>query len=407
MGVKRHLARTAIVIGAGVIGIGTAYALARRGWQVEVVDREARPAMGTSRANGAQLSYCYTDALGSPATFAALPQLLGGKGGVSFGLKLSPQYIAWLADFARNCTAARFRSNTLAVLQLAMESSSAMDRLCEQYAVDFAHRVAGKIHLLYTAQDIERAKAVRQIKQSGGVEQFIVPREEFGQLDPALRTLDPAAIAAISTPSEVVGDPFQFCTAMRSILEREFGVRFHFGAEVSDLAHTKTEAKVTLGDGQALRGDMAVVATGVWSNPLLGKIDVKLPIQPMKGYSFEMPLTHASPRISVTDGKRRLVFTHLGDRLRVAGIAELGNATRSIDPDRIAWMIDAARDCLPDGGDYTATSQHWTGLRPVTPNSQPIIKRIAPSLAINTGHGALGWTLAMGSGERLADLIGD
>ncbi|KEO87936.1 hypothetical protein EH30_00755 [Erythrobacter sp. JL475] len=397
--------RTAIVIGAGVIGVASAYALARRGWSVTLLDREAGPAMGTSHANGAQLSYCYTDALGSPATMAALPRIMGGKGGVSFGIGFAPDYLMWLARFARNCTAVRFRRNTLDILELALQSRDGMDALCDQHQIEFSHRVAGKIHLLYSQAEIDRARMVRDLKRTKGVEQDILPREELRQLDPALGNLDPTAIAAISTPAEVVGDPLLFCRAMKGILSREYGVGMRFNAEVADVTDHGAQAVVTLATGEELRADVAVMATGTWSNRLLAPLGHKQAIQPMKGYSFEMPLVDGSPRISVTDGKRRIVFTHLGDRMRVAGIAELGNATTTIDPLRMEWMVDAAQDCMPVGGDYQRAGHFWTGIRPATPDTKPIIKRASNSIAINTGHGALGWTLAMGSGERLAKLL--
>lgn len=409
--------RSAILIGAGVIGLCSAYQLAQRGWSVTIVDREHGPAMGTSHANGAQLSYCYTDALGNPTVLASLPRLFSGKGGVSFRLGLQPAYLRWLAQFARNCSPARFRANTLAVLELAARSSRAMDSLCDRHDLDFAHRIAGKIHLIYTAKELERANMVRAIKQewsdrqSGNqpwtFAQEIVARGDLSALDPALEGLDADVIAAVSTPSEVVGDPFLFCTALLDVLERDYGVQTRFGSDVIGIGEDGDGGSVTLANGERLSADMIIVASGTGSNILLGPKGEAAAIQPMKGYSFEMPVTAQSPRISVTDGKRRLVFTNLGDRMRVAGIAELGNASRTLDPARMEWLVQAARECLPEGGDYANAASFWTGLRPATPNSQPVIRRASRTLAINTGHGALGWTLAMGSGERLADLLED
>ncbi len=399
------MARKAVVIGAGVIGVASAYALARRGWQVVLLDREEGPAMGASHSNGAQLSYCFTDALGSPATFAALPRLVMGRGGVSFRLDARPDYLAWLLAFARNCTFGRFRENTLATYALAQESRTAMEALCENHDLDFRHHVAGKVYLLYTDRDKRRAETVRTLKRKAGCEQHYVPREELAQLDPALVGLDPEVTGAISTPSEVVGDALLFCRALRFVLEREYGMVSHFGSEVRSVDQGEGGALVTLASGETVTGDVAVIAGGSDSNRLLAPRGERAMIEAMKGYSFEIPATACSPHISVTDSKRRLVFTRLGEKVRVAGIAELGNASREIEPDRIAWLIDAARDCLPDGGDYSRPTREWAGLRPMTPDTQPIIRRAGPSLAINTGHGALGWTLAMGSGERLADLL--
>ena len=223
------MGKSAIVIGAGVIGVASAYALARRGWQVSLLDKEPRPAMGTSHANGAQLSYCFTDALGSPATLAALPRLLSGRGGVSIRPGVSADYLRWLASFARNCTAARFRENTLGVLKLALESRAAMDALCERHAVEFAHANADKVQLLYTDADRRRAEASMALKAGMGCEQSIVDRDGFAQIDPALPGIDDAVTAVIYTRSEKVGDARKFCENMLPILVKEYGVTVMLG----------------------------------------------------------------------------------------------------------------------------------------------------------------------------------
>ncbi len=413
-----QVGRSAIIVGAGVIGMCSAYALAKRGWSVTLIDREDGPAMGASRANGAQLSYCFTDALGNPAVLAALPRLLSGKEGVSFGLSPNPAYLAWLAQFARNCTQARFRTNTLAVLELAFESKAAMEALLQEHAIDFAHRRAGKVQLLYSPKDRSKAEMLRILKQRPGCEQQTLTRSELPGLDPALRGLDSGVIGAISTPSETVGDPYLFCRALLELLITQYGVTAHFGCDIRAIGEGGQRAQnagpsssgagfVTLASGEQMSADIVVAAGGIDSNRLLAPLGQAIAVQPMKGYSFEMPATATSPKVSVTDGKRRLVFTNLGDRIRVAGIAELGNAARSIDPDRTSWLVKSAQECLPSAGDYSQAGRFWAGLRPVTPNSQPIIRRAGSSLAINTGHGALGWTLAMGSGERIAQLLDD
>nr|WP_298929450.1 FAD-dependent oxidoreductase [uncultured Erythrobacter sp.] len=402
------LGRSAIIIGAGVIGVTSAYALARRGWQVTIVDRSSGPAMEASRANGAQLSYCYTDALGSPAALASLPRFVFGGGGVSFRLPMSTDYACWLTQFALNCSAAKFRKNTLAVLDLAQHSRQAMAALRERHDLQFAHRVAGKIHLLYSEKDRARAEQMQALKSARGCEQHVLDRSELARLDPALAgndALDSDVIGAISTPSEVVGDPYLFCRNLLSVLTSDYGVKTRFNCAASALEDGPDGARLTIAHGEKLTADLAVVAAATDSNRLLAPLGRAITVQPMKGYSFEMPLSRGSPDISVTDSKRRLVFTHLKDRMRVAGIAELGNGSNDIDPAKIGWLIDAARDCMPDAGDYAKAGKFWAGLRPVTPNSQPVISRASKAIAINTGHGALGWTLAMGSAERLAELV--
>lgn len=399
------MAASAIVIGAGVIGVSTAYALAKRDWRVTLVDAADRPAMGTSHANGAQLSYFYTDALGSPATLAALPSLMRARDGVSMRAFGGPAYLWWLAQFARNCTASRFRENTLAVLKLGLESRDAMERLCAEHAIEFGKRVTGKLLLLHTEAEFERARRSREIKRSAAnFEQLLFDRSELAALDPALEQIADDVIGAIHTPSEEVGDPFRFGTAMVDLLERECDVEVRLGTSVRRIGSTSPSALVELSSGARIEADIAVICTGSDANRLLRRRQ-RVPIQPMKGYSFEMPLANGSPSVSVTDVKRRIVIVNLGDRMRVAGFAALGNESTAIEPGRIERLREVAHDCMPHAGDYSQLARPWCGHRPTTPNSQPIIARLAPGLAINAGHGALGWTLAMGSGERLAKLL--
>lgn len=399
------MASSAIVIGAGVVGVATAYALAKRGWQVTLVDAQDAPAMGTSHANGAQLSYYYTDALGSPSTLAALPSLMRGRDGVSMRPFGGPEYLLWLAQFARNCTAGRFRENTLAVLKLGLESREAMDRLCSKHSLEFGKRVTGKLLLLHSEAAWERARRSRDLKQTAAdFEQVMLRRSELLGLDPALENVAEDVIGAIHTPSEEVGDPFLFCSAMVDLLAREYGVELRLGHEVTRIEQSSPRARIRFGSGELMEADLAVLCTGTHANRLL-PLRHRVPIQQMKGYSFEMPLGNGSPDVSVTDVKRRIVIVNLGDRMRIAGFAALGNGSPEIEPVRIERLREVARDCMPQAGDYSKLSKAWCGHRPTTPNSQPIIARLAPGLAINAGHGALGWTLAMGSGQRLAALL--
>jgi len=388
-----------------VIGVSTAYSLARAGWHVSIYDRESGPGLGASHANGAQLSYAYADALGSPQTLAALPRILGGSGGVSMRLSLSPAYICWLARFARNCTRERFRKNTQAVLELAASSRRAMDELCDRHSLDFARRAAGKVQLLHSEQERALAELAQSLKRSVGIEQDVLSRADLSAVDPALGDIDQSVIGAVSTPSEEIGDPYLFCRSLLPVLNREYGVTAVFGAAVKSLKRRDGKAQIQLGDGEHRQADLAVVCQGTDCNQLLGPLGHSIALQPMKGYSFEMPLAEGSPQISVTDAKRRLVLTNLGDRIRVAGFAELGNTSHDISKVRIEKLRDEAKACMPSAGDYSQINNLWSGLRPVTPNSQPVIAQPAQEIAINTGHGSLGWTLAMGSAERLARLV--
>ncbi len=397
--------RSATVIGAGVIGVCTAYALAKRGWQVSLLDQAEAPAAGASHANGAQLSYGYADALGSPATLAAFPKFLSKQGGVTMRLTGPLDYMLWLAQFACNCSSGKFRANTNAVLQLAVRSRAAMQSLLAEHPMQFRHHAPGKVQLLHSKAEYDRAKAAQALKQAAGFEQSLVARDRLSDLDPALLGVDQKVIGAVSTPSEEVGDPRIFSDALLKVLTEQYGVISRLGQPVHSIIRSASGFAVILERGERLVTDQVVICAGHACDQLLRPLGHALPVQPMKGYSFEMPLSAGSPIVSVTDASRRLVFTNLGDRIRVAGFAELGNGDPRVDRSRVEQLRCAAQACLPDAGYYNEADHYWAGLRPVTPNSQPIIKRLSPGLAVNTGHGSLGWTLAMGSGEHLAQTL--
>ncbi|SIN67838.1 D-amino-acid dehydrogenase [Parasphingorhabdus marina DSM 22363] len=400
-------ARSAVIIGAGAVGMATAYALARRGLSVTIIDENPQPAMGASHANGAQLSYCYTDALASPAILKNMPGLLLRRD-PAFRLHCRPdwRYLAWLARFLSNCTPRRFEKHTLAGLRLARESFRAMDDLTAAHDIDFGLRTNGKMHLLDDQQSLERARYTVNLKNGQCGKQEILSPGEAIAIEPALEDRRADIAGAVYSPGEQVGDAFRFCQQMAGILAASYHVQTCFGQRVARVDPGQADTRIELASGDILTADLAIICAASSSGSLLTPLGITLPVEPMKGYSFEMPMGNGSPTTSITDTRRRLVFTNLGDRMRVAGLADLGDRQAVLRENRMETLIKLARQSLPDAGRFDQASSFWAGLRPMTPDSLPIISRPMPGLAINTGHGMLGWTLAMGSGERLAKLVG-
>ena len=398
--------RTAIVIGGGVIGVTSAYTLARDGWQVRLLEAREAPARGTSLGNGRQLSYGYASALGSPALLRKMPSLLLGSGD-AFRMTLSGRegYHRWLVRFARQCTSAAQRRNTLALIDLAEVSRQAMEHLLEQHEIDFAHERAGKLVILPDAQAVEAARPMLGVKQAAGLDQRLISAEEACEIEPALEQAPQGFAGAVYDSGDDTGDCARFSEGLLAHLQREYGVEFRARTPVGRIASVNGGARVTLENGEVLESDLAVVATGPEARELLSPLGFAAPIQPMKGYSFTAPLGNAAPRVAVSDLGRRLVFTHCGDRMLVAGIAEMGMVDTSVDPQRLAAMIAAARAALPEAAVYDEADGGWAGLRPMTPDSQPITRMVSPGIAVNVGHGMLGWTLAMGSAERLSAVV--
>lgn len=400
------LARSAVVVGGGVIGVTSAYALARDGWRVHLLDQNREVAQEASLGNGRQLSYSHTNALASPGLLGQVPRLLLGCD-AAFRMTLSGRsgYLEWLARFLANCTPAAHRRNTLEVLQLAQESHAAMDRLLASHPVEFARKRAGKLVVLHSEAEVEALRPMLAAKRAAGLDQSLLTHEEACAIEPALARSPDRLAGALHAPGDETGDCSAFSLGLLRIACEEFGVQFSGGSDVTALVRSRDKTEVVLADGTRLAADLAVVASGHAVNRLIAPLGHRLPIQPMKGYSFTAPSGNAAPLVSVTESKRRIVFTNLGDRMLVAGIAEMGRVDSAVDTRRLESMIAAAYAFLPEAAVYGEADAGWAGLRPITPNSQPIIGMLAPGIAVNGGQGMLGWTLAMGSAERLATAV--
>lgn len=395
-----------LVIGAGVVGIATAYALARRGLGVTIVDRATGPASGTSFANGAQLSYAYTDALASPGMLRSLPQLLlAAEPAFRLRPSFDPDFFRWGLGFLRNCTRLRFRGNTLAGLQLGLESRAAMHALLERHPIDFGHWVSGKLHLLEGRDALDGARSTVAMKREAGIAQDIVDPNEAIRLEPALASRSGTIVGAVYSPEEEVGDPYRFCTALLGELRTHYGVTTRFGSPVQSLAWSNGRAVAEMPGGERIEARAIAVCTGVETPAFLKGSGIRVPIWPMKGYSFTAPPGRATPRISVTDVRRKVVFCNLSGQMRVAGLADLGNRDAAVNARRLGALIESARAALSLAADYDHIEFAWSGLRPMTPNSLPVIRRERGGVVLNVGHGALGWTYAMGAGERVAALV--
>ncbi|MCB2087469.1 MAG: FAD-dependent oxidoreductase [Sphingomonadaceae bacterium] len=401
------IARKALIIGGGIIGVTSAYALARNGWAVTIVESEPQVARGASLGNGRQLSYSHTNALASPALLPQMPSLLLGHDD-AFRINLRPSlpFAMWLMRFLGNCTRRAFRANTLACLQLAQESRAAMDDLLDQHPIAFNQRKAGKLVLLRCEQELLAAEASTQLRQSAGAELELVSPEQACEIEPALAHGPEQLAGAIYSPADETGDCSHFAAELLDLLQRSYGVTFLGGNSVNRIARQAQGWRVQHEDGSELESDHVLLTTGHQANHLLAPLGLAQPIQSMKGYSFTAPIGIAAPALSITDNARRIVFTNLGEHMLIAGIADMGDASKQVDPQRLAVMRRAAQASLPYAADYDAVDEGWAGHRPMTPDSLPIIKQLAPGLFANLGHGMLGWTLAMGSAERLARLLG-
>lgn len=393
------------VLGAGVVGLTTAWALTEAGCEVVIVDRQPAPGLEASRGNGAQLSYAFVAPLASPETLRHLPALLLDRSGpLRVRLTADPAFWRWGAAFLLACRSRTARETVAAQLQLSALSRQELERIAAAVGVPFGLRVAGK--LVVHRDEGEWVKA-RRASVSG---QAPLSSRECLALEPALRIAERDIAGGIYTPSEMVGDCGTFCDGLAAKLRECNSVAWFMGEEARPIARKGRLCAVTV-DGVDVAADAFVCALGSGAARFVHRLGVRLPIYPMKGYSLTLRPRSDTPALahSVTDAARKIVFAPIeryGQGLvRAAGIADLVGYDAQVDPARLDLVRRAAADALDIDWQH-GTGEPWTGLRPATPDSRPIIGwSKVPGLFLNTGHGALGWTLAAGSARLTADML--
>ena len=397
------------VIGAGVVGLTTAYFLQAEGHTVTVVDRGDGPATGASRANGAQLSYAFVAPLADASVPPKLASLLLSR---NSPLKLHPRFDraqwSWGWAFLRVANTTAARATTSALLKLSGLSREFIEPLIEGEGIECSFTRSGKLVVYPDATSLAAARAQVQFQAALGSTQEILDAEACVAREPALAPYRAHIVGGVWTATETAADCGAFCDHLARLLTQR-GVEFIYSRTVTrfDLDGGHVRALVTSGDGAApLRADAFVLAAGVDAAQLGATAGLRLPIYPLKGYSITVkPIGAALPRVSITDTRRKVVFAPLGDRVRVAGFVEIGGDATSIPAARIGALLDAAREVL---GYHTVDGnlQPWTGQRPATPGGRPILGRCSVgNLYLNVGHGALGWTLAAGSARLVCDAI--
>lgn len=395
------------VIGAGVAGLASAFALVREGHQVTVVDRNGGPGLETSYANAGQLSYSYVAPFAGPGVLGKLPAwLLDPSSATRFRPRLDPGQWKWIWKFVRACNARQAEYATAELLGLAALSRQILHELIEEDGLDFSFESAGKLVVHSTPAGFEKARRQMLLQARYGAVQQALSREECLALEPALEGMSGRIAGGVYSPGDEVGDCLLFCGELDRIL-RDNGARFVYSARVDGLSGRLGKivaARTSKGDIEA---DAFVISTGNASRALLRPHGIDLPIYPLRGFSLTVPVTDGSaiPSLSLTDYDRRIAYARIGDRFRAAALVDLVGYDKRLNRSRIGLVTRQMLETFPDGLDYDSVDA-WCGLRPATPTGLPIISRTGHfNLYLNTGHGGLGFTLALGSGEVLAALI--
>ena len=402
------------VLGAGVIGVTSAWCLLRDGHQVTLVDALPEAGSGTSFGNGAQLSYSYVAPLADPSILTHWPHyLFGTNSPLTLRPQADPAQWRWLLKFLSACSRQRAQRSTLELLQLAFLSRDQLHQMLPTLPFEFAFRRAGKLVMYDDAQALQQARRQVAFQAEHGCQQQVLDAARCIDVEPALAAGSRRWAGGVYTESEEVGDCARFCRGLVAVMREQSQFRFTSSSPIGapfEVDHGRLKS-VHAGAAK-LAADAFVLALGADSPAFARQAGFTLPIYPLKGYSITVPLTNptpeSAPQVSITDLAHKIVYARLDNRLRVAGRLELVGRDPALPPRATAELMQGVRELFPAHADWTDshTLAPWAGFRPATPTGVPIIGASpVKNLYLNVGHGALGWTLACGSAALLADQI--
>ncbi|MCP5364056.1 MAG: D-amino acid dehydrogenase [Hyphomicrobiales bacterium] len=396
----------AVVLGAGVVGVATAYYLAQAGANVTVIDRQTGPALETSFANGGQISANHVTPWATPGTPLKALQWLGHT---DAPLLLHPRFdwplARWLVRFVRNCDRRRLRLNVERAMRLALYSRTQLRQLREATGLQYDHEECGILHIFRKQQDYDEALALVELMNTLGCRRDVIDPHHCIELEPALGPVGDQLKGGIFSPDDETGDAALFTRGLAGICSK-LGATFLFNTTIKGLEYSGDRIQTVLTDTGSIKADVFVVACASYSPLLLRPLGLDLPIVPAKGYSVTLPLERSrAPVVSIIDDEFKMVYSRLGDHLRIAGTAEFAGYDASVTESRARFLLDKALELFPGCGD-AGHAEFWAGLRPSTPDGVPVLGRtLYDNLFLNTGHGTLGWTMACGSGRVLADVV--
>ncbi|MDA5194137.1 D-amino acid dehydrogenase [Govanella unica] len=396
-----------IILGSGVIGVTSAYYLARAGHEVTVIDRQPGPALETSFANAGEVSPGYASPWAGPGVpVKAIEWLFMKHAPLIVRPKLDPAQWIWIAQMLRNCTSARYALNKSRMVRLAEYSRDVLRDLRAEIGISYDERSLGTLQLFRTQKQLDdAAKDIAVLKDYGVPYELLDPAGCIAA-EPALAKVRGKIIGGLRLPQDETGDCQMFTERLAAKAE-ELGVVFQYNTRIDGIETAGDRVTGVATNHGRVEGDAYVVALGSYSPLLLKRIGISIPVYPVKGYSITVPITNAdaAPMSTIMDESYKIAITRLGDRIRVGGMAELAGYSPKLYAEREATLKFSVGDLFPDGGDLTRAS-FWTGHRPMTPDGTPILGGTRYSnLHLNTGHGTLGWTMACGSGRVLADQL--
>ncbi|WP_283603376.1 D-amino acid dehydrogenase [Serratia proteamaculans] len=395
-----------VILGSGVVGVASAWYLAKAGHEVTVIDRQPGPAMETSAANAGQISPGYAAPWAAPGVpLKAVKWMFQRHAPLAVRLDGSSFQLSWMWQMLKNCNTEHYMTNKGRMVRLAEYSRDCIKALRQETGIQYEGRQGGTLQLFRTQQQFESAAKDIAVLEDAGVPYKLLEASQLASVEPALAQVAHKLTGGLQLPNDETGD-CQLFTQQLAKLAQQAGVTFLYNCSVDRLLVEGDKISGVQCGGEIFKADSYVVAFGSYSTALLRDL-VSIPVYPLKGYSLTIPITDesAAPFSTVLDETYKIAITRFDQRIRVGGMAEIVGFNTQLEQKRRETLEMVVRDLYPNGG-RVEDATFWTGLRPMTPDGTPIVgKTSLKNLFLNTGHGTLGWTMACGSGQLLSDLI--
>lgn len=396
-----------VVLGSGVIGVTSAYFLARAGHEVEVLERQNAPAMETSFANAGEISPGYASPWAGPGMpLKALKWLFMKHAPLIVRPRLDPAMWLWILRMLRNCTSARYALNKSRMVPIAEYSRDVLKDLRAETGITYDERTRGTLQLFRTQRQVDGAADDVAVLQTLGVPYEVLDANGCIAAEPGLAEVREKIAGGLRLPQDETGDCHLF-TQRLAVLAERLGVTFRFATTIEGFDRSADRIDAVRTSNGRTTADAYVMALGSFSTRLSATLGIRLPVYPVKGYSITVPIVNAAaaPVSTVMDESYKVAITRLGERIRVGGTAELSGFNGSLHAGPRATLELSVRGLFPSAASFSDVS-FWTGLRPMTPDGTPVIGPTRyRNLYLNTGHGTLGWTMACGSGRIVADVM--
>ena len=394
-----------LILGAGVIGVTTAWYLAKAGHEVTVLDRQSGAALETSFANAGEVSPGYSSPWAAPGIpQKALKWLFMEHAPLIVRPTIDPATVRWMLSMLRNCTKARYTRNKGRMVRVAEYSRDCLIALRAETGIQYDQRTQGTLEVFRSQKQLDNIGKDVEVLKAGGVPFDILDAAGCARAEPGIDAS--RIVGGLRLPNDETGDCHKFTTALAALSEAA-GVSFIYNVAIRSLRHDGRQITAVETDQGTYTADVFIGALGSYMSKLVKPLALDLPVYPVKGYSITVPIINEAhaPVSTVMDETYKVAITRLGDRIRIGGMAEIARFNMDLPPARQATLTHSVEDLFAGAGDQSQ-AKFWCGLRPMTPDGTPVIGRTRyDNFWLNTGHGTLGWTMSCGSARVLADMI--